>query len=175
MRQSRPNCLCIVETKISRALGVLYSLGFVDSLEVPSSGTRGGLIFAWCRGMDFDLVTIKQHLCSVVVFGDPSAQPWAMTLIRSPCDSRLKDDFWEEVGCLGSVFGRPWIILGDFNALSGPHEKWGAGLLAPPPQMGFLTFGSLTGWLMSRVLALNLRGLMAEAGTIIFESGSIKG
>lgn len=72
---------------------VLSSLGYPDSLEVSASGTKGGLIFAWRRGMDFDLVALNQHLCSIIVFGESSDQPWAMTFIYSPCDSSRKEAF----------------------------------------------------------------------------------
>lgn len=42
--------------KISDASGVLGNLGYVDSLEVPAVGFKGGIIFAWRRAFDFDLV-----------------------------------------------------------------------------------------------------------------------
>lgn len=84
-----------METNISYAKGVIARLGYPDSLDVPAVGTRGGLIFAWRRGVDFDLVSINQHLCSVILFGEPNSQPWAMTLVHSPCDSISKEAFWD--------------------------------------------------------------------------------
>lgn len=93
LRQYNPDCLYIVETKISNASGSLSRLGYPDSLEVLAVGTRGGLIFAWRRGVDFDLVAFNQHLCSVIIFGEPSDQPWVMTLLHSPCDPSCKEAF----------------------------------------------------------------------------------
>lgn len=62
---------------------------------------------------------------NTVIFGEPSFQPWALTFIHSSCDPALKVEFWEDVEQVGNNFGGPWIILGDFNAVSGQHEKWG--------------------------------------------------
>lgn len=145
LRQSNPDCLCIVETKISYAKGVIACLGYPETLDVPAVGTRGGLIFAWRRGIDFDMVSINQHLCSVILFGEPNSQPWAMTLVHSPCDSISKEAFWDEVGSIGSAFGDPWMILGDFNAILGQHEKWRAQPVGSSSSDGFYQFKLLNG------------------------------
>lgn len=82
-------------------------------------------------------MALNPHLCSVVFFWEPFDQPWALSLIHSPCDTRQKEEFWDEVGSTGALFGGPWIILGDFNALSGPHEKWGGRSVGSSSSDGF--------------------------------------
>lgn len=124
LRQSNPDCLCILKTKISNASGILSNLGFPDSVEVPAVGTRGGMILAWHRGFDFDLVVQNMHLISIIIFGDPSFQPWALSFIHSPYDPVRATEFWDELADVGYAFGGPWLILGDFNTVSGQHEKW---------------------------------------------------
>lgn len=94
LRQSNPDCLCIAETKISNASSILATLGFVDSLEVPAEGLKGGMVFAWRKGFEFDLVVQNQHIFSIMVYGEPSFQPWALTFIHSQCDSVSKENFW---------------------------------------------------------------------------------
>lgn len=54
----------------------------------------------------------------VMMFGEPSFKPWALSFVRNPYDGRAKEAFWDELNGIGQLFGGPWLILGDFNALS---------------------------------------------------------
>lgn len=63
------------------------------------------MIFVWRRGVDFDLVVLKHHLISIVLFGTLTDQPWAISFVYSPCDQSTKDVFWKEVGQVGDLFG----------------------------------------------------------------------
>lgn len=83
------------------------NLGFLDSLEVSTEGVRDGMIFVWRRGFDLDLVVHNQHMFSIVVFGEPSDQSWALTFIHSPCNPGLKAEFFNEVDRVGNSFGGP--------------------------------------------------------------------
>lgn len=75
--------------------------------------------------MEFDLVMLQQHIISVIIFGDPNHQPWALTFVHSPCGWWEKEIFWENVSSIDSNFAGPWLVLGDFNAVSRQREKWG--------------------------------------------------
>lgn len=101
LRQYNPDCLCIVETKISNASGILALLGYVDSVEVPAVGLRGGSIFAWRRGLDFNLVIRQEHMISIILFGEPTSLPWTLTFIHNPCDPQRKNIFWDEDAAVG--------------------------------------------------------------------------
>lgn len=63
------------------------------------------MIFAWHRRVDFDLVVLKHHLISIVLFGTLTDQHWAISFVYSPCDQPTKDVFWKEVGQVRDLFG----------------------------------------------------------------------
>lgn len=86
LRQFNSDCLCISETNVFAASGILDQLGYPDSLEVPAMGLKGSMILAWRRGFEFDLVVMNQHVISIMVFGAPSFQPWALSFVHSPCE-----------------------------------------------------------------------------------------
>lgn len=71
LRQYKPDCLCITETKVSFATGIVDRFGYPDSLEVPAIGLKGGMIFAWRRGVEFDLVVLNQHVISICFLVNP--------------------------------------------------------------------------------------------------------
>lgn len=49
--------------------------------------------------MEFDLV--------VMMFGEPSFKPWALSFVRNPYDGREKEAFWDELNGIGQLFGGP--------------------------------------------------------------------
>lgn len=74
LRQQNPDCLCIVETKIDLAKEVLNMLGYLNSLEVPARGLKGGMILAWRLGVDFDLIFKNDNIISIILKRDRSYQ-----------------------------------------------------------------------------------------------------
>lgn len=84
------------------------------------------------------MVVQNQDLISIVVFSDPTFQPRALSFIHAPCEARVKDDFWDEVVGVGSTFNGSWLVMGDFNTMSGQHEKWGGRPYASSSSDGFL-------------------------------------
>lgn len=110
---------------MNNATSILARLGYSDTLEVPAIGLRGGLVFAWRRGFEFNLVVMNQFIFSLIIFGAPNYQSWELTFVHGPCDWNLKASFWEKVNSIGNAFKGPWLILGDFNAVSGQYEKHG--------------------------------------------------
>lgn len=73
--------------------------------------------------MDFDIVFKNQNIICIIIRGDPSFQPWALTFAHSPCECYSKDKFWEEVSDVGNSFDGPWLVTSDFNAISGQYES----------------------------------------------------
>lgn len=105
--QNNPNCLCLVETKTGSAQEILSRVGFPLSLSYPTVGFSGEMSFAWCEGLEFDLVLLNHHIISLMIYGNPSQQPWILTFIHCLVDSRHKVDFWHSVSELGDCFGSP--------------------------------------------------------------------
>lgn len=56
-------------------------------------GLSGGMSFAWQEGLEFDMVQLNRHIINLMIYGDPSRQPWALTFIHGLVDSSHKVDF----------------------------------------------------------------------------------
>lgn len=67
--------VCLVETESFDVHSQLLLLGFVDVLEVPPIGQRGGLVDAWQRGISFDVVFCCDNFVNLVITSDPPNQP----------------------------------------------------------------------------------------------------
>lgn len=74
-------------------------------------------MFAWRLGVESDLVLLHRHIISLMVYEESSLQPWALTFIHCPTDWNLKEAFLNTLLKLGDRFVRPWVIVGDFNAV----------------------------------------------------------
>lgn len=129
--------MCLAETKSQQAKGILNRLGWQNILESPALGLSGGLIFAWRPGLIFDVLTVSHHFINIVVRSDPVHTPWTTTLIHCPSEWRYKEVFWQELMEAGNVVSGPWLILGDFNALSNNSEKMGGRTFTSSSRGGF--------------------------------------
>lgn len=57
--------------------------------------------------------------------------------MHNPCDWGEKEAFWEELNGIGRLFGEPWLILGDFNALFSQQKKRGGRPFVSSSRDGF--------------------------------------
>lgn len=105
IRLYNPNYIYLVETKTGSAQEILSWVGFPLSLSYPTVGFSGGMSFAWREALEFDLVLLNHHIISLMIYGNPSQQPWILNFIHCPVDSRHKVDFWHSVSELGDCFG----------------------------------------------------------------------
>lgn len=134
-----PDCLCIAEPKIQNVHGPLTSAGFHHHLGCPPNGRKGGLIFVWKDGLDFEATWIS-HIINLVLFSDPPHTPWMLTLVHGPSIWREKRTFWNMLKATADHFTRAWICIGDFNALADSMDKWGGRTFVESSQGSLGTF-----------------------------------
>lgn len=79
-----PDIIFLVETKVQDVSSMFCRLGFINFVQQPPDGRRGGLALAWRAGVDLEISAINQHLINVLVFSDPGHIPWMMTLAYGP-------------------------------------------------------------------------------------------
>lgn len=104
IRKHNPDCLFLVETKISQVHFVMSCLGFVQFLEQPPRGSRGGLAFTWQVGVEVEVTSISHHFLNLLVFFDPGHIPWMLTLVYGPTLWHDKRYFWEQLAGLANAF-----------------------------------------------------------------------
>ena len=96
----------------------------MDWVASCSEGASGGIVIVW----DTRVVQLVGHeesshtlSCSFRNYGDDFF--WVFICIYGPIKSELREDIWEDLGAIRSVWNDPWCLGGDFNVLRFPKER----------------------------------------------------
>jgi exonuclease III len=122
-----PTIVCIQETKMNSIShwDVASCLGseFGDFVFLPSSGTRGGILIAWRRGL-ISAIDSKIHNHSVLVcFMKENSTAWWFSGVYGPHRVEEKLAFLEELSLVRTSCPGPWVIAGDFNMIRCTDDK----------------------------------------------------
>ena len=140
IKKFNPDCIFLVETKIHSVGLVCHRLGFSNFLEQPPVCCKRGLAFAWRPGLDFEVVQQSQHIPNLLIFSDLGHVPWMLTLIYGPTTWQDKTRFWQQMNSLSIAFAGAWLCIGNFNALTSQHDKFGGNPVSTSPSSGMRHF-----------------------------------
>ncbi|CAL1402226.1 unnamed protein product [Linum trigynum] len=107
------------------ANGVCDKIGFPNSIRVEAEGRSGGIWVFWDVGaFSVQLYSAcSQHLSLQVSRGsDPS---WLLTAVYASPRQGEQRQLWERLISHSKNITMPWLLTGDFNAISKPDEKSG--------------------------------------------------
>lgn len=71
VRQFNPDCLLLTETMTTHVQLPLRRVGFHHFVDCPPLGKKGGLVFAWRPGLDFDILCVHKNYVNLLIFSDP--------------------------------------------------------------------------------------------------------
>lgn len=111
-----------METKSDRdsMVKIRDGCGFKEGLIIPSKGSSRGLALFW---------NIDAEINSGDGFGR-----WHFTGFYENPDSSSRDESWSRLKYLSGISQLPWLVIGDFNELTGLLEKE-RGATRPAQQM----------------------------------------
>ena len=92
-RRFNPDIVFLSETKVNSSGSLLNQLGFVNFVEWPSCGRRGGLAMAWKNGVNLEVRGCTEHLINVIIRSDSPHQPWMLTGVYAPVEWCRKECF----------------------------------------------------------------------------------
>lgn len=133
----RPDIAILTETRISRdrANRIIATLGFDHYIKVDAMGFVGGIWVLW----NPNVITTQPVATSFQEFHlecRVNGKLFLLTAIcASPCFEKRKL-LWSSFINLAPLLNKPWLILGDFNDIAKPSEKFGGG----PPSTTKLNF-----------------------------------
>lgn len=70
------------------------------------------------------------NILSVLVYPDLSHSSFVLSIISGPSRYLEKHLFWDNLANLADSISKPWVSIGDFNAVSSQREKRGGQLVA---------------------------------------------
>nr|GMC80045.1 LINE-type retrotransposon LIb DNA [Ipomoea batatas] len=133
--------VCFLETKSSKTVRLLkmaYSLGFTSSFMVDPMGFAGGLLLIWNKErLPLTIVGSNSQAIHTMVpdcFGVPTR--FSFSYVR--LNRRAKEILWSSCKDYACSFQDPWVMIGDFNDITGPTDQWGNGEVIPSAVDKFL-------------------------------------
>ncbi|KAJ9536659.1 LOW QUALITY PROTEIN: hypothetical protein OSB04_un000132 [Centaurea solstitialis] len=121
----------VLESHLSSvSLGSVVSSVFgrwswISNQSICVHGTR--IILAWNSAV-MDVIVIESHVqfihCEIRMRGDP--QPWFCSVVYGANNSVLRRQLWSGLRKFRAIMGnKPWVVMGDFNAMLFPHDALG--------------------------------------------------
>lgn len=147
MRHHNPDVIFFTETKIAadQVQAILNRLGFYLLFQCPPMGKKGGLVLTWRPGVEIEPIFSNKKRISGMVYSDPPSSPWMISCIYGPSIIAQKEDFWALLDSHAASFKGPWLLLGDFHAITGQDEKMGGRPYASSSSGGFYPFFTRNG------------------------------
>lgn len=123
IKNSHPDFLCLVETKTNASRIYRFCAKLDrrwDWAAIPSVGFSGGIIVLWSRSIGLVTpIAVNRHALHLVI--STCDHSWILTTVYNSQFLSEHKSLWnslEKINALDS----PWLITGDFNAVTGPEE-----------------------------------------------------
>jgi len=116
-------------------LKILPQMGCDHNDYVLPHNHSGGIAVLWNNDNIHASILLKEPRAIHMLVHDPEkGQNIIVSGIYSLAQIRDKDQFWEHLTDLNTVFDIPWCLMGDLNELGSPEEKKG-GTITPHEQI----------------------------------------
>ena len=103
-------------------------------LIVPSDGSKGGLAMLWKEGITMEIKTYSQDHIDAWVESGWDGGCWHFTRFYGNPDTAKRPESWAKLKSLKGTSSLPWLVIGDFNEITGLTKKEG-GCARPKRQM----------------------------------------
>ncbi|KAF9620092.1 hypothetical protein IFM89_010742 [Coptis chinensis] len=122
-----PDVLFLVETKLlyKKLKHVQNKLKYPQVFAVDPVGRSGGLAVLYKDNISFSVVDGNKNAISGTFLNYLSNVSWHVSFIYGDPVAYKRIVVWNYLRDLRNVLSRPWLILGDFNAISSLSEKEG--------------------------------------------------
>lgn len=125
--EHQPDVIILTETRLSgdRAKMIISKIGYDKFYKVDAMGFAGGLWLLW-NPLTISLNIIGSSFQEIHSHAKVNnLPPFLFTaLYASPIHERRKN-LWNSLSSFATSLSMPWLIMGDFNDISNPNEKFG--------------------------------------------------
>ena len=137
---------------------------------IPSRGSSGGLALFWKNELQVNVIKYSMSNIDVEINSGDGFGWWHFTSFYGNPDSSSRDESWSCLKYLSGISQLPWLVIGDFNELTGLSKKEG-GATRPAQQMQrFVDTLNWCGlhdkftWLYQQADGTQIRERLARAG-----------
>lgn len=136
-----PNLVILTETRLSgdRANSVISNLGFEGFIKVDAMGLSRGIWVLWNpHNVAIEPISTSFHKIHLKV--QANFQIFLLTALYASPNFSVRKQTRNKLSELSEHINLPWLLMGDFNEINKPQEKFGG---RPPNRIKIETFNRL--------------------------------
>ncbi|GAA0184605.1 hypothetical protein LIER_31893 [Lithospermum erythrorhizon] len=115
----------------------------------------------WTNSFDVNVLTDQIQFVNFKVSSSICKDEVIVTAIYASCRVSERRKLWDGLLNMSNTL-KPWIVMGDFNVVTGPSEQIGCKVLDQHALEEFNDFYSIAGWRMQGIKDLHSHGQMVE-------------
>ncbi|XP_026438068.1 uncharacterized protein LOC113336633 [Papaver somniferum] len=128
LRMWKPDIICLQETHVKgwkrHQVKQLWGANNFNYVALDSIGRSGGIIIIWNTNtinvIDFLLGAFSISVRCNYINDD---FVWMLTSVYGPVHDFEKDQFWDELRDMRTIWDDPWVLSGDFNCTRFANER----------------------------------------------------
>jgi len=102
---------------------IARKLGWTHMHVVEVQGFSGGIWLFWDSTLNFSVISSgNQFIHSIVNKG--KSDEWSLTVVYGHPDMINRHRLWPILEGIQQLVIRGWVVIGDFNVISCPQERW---------------------------------------------------
>lgn len=127
IKKDKPKIFFLMETKSNEDWMVMVRnrCEFKHGLFVSSNGASGGLALMWKEEVNLDIQTFSHSHIDALVDGGAEHGWWHLTSFYGNLETTKKPESCVKLKQLSNTSTLPWLVIGDFNEITGMSEKEG--------------------------------------------------
>ena len=140
IKKEAPKIVFLMETKSNKEWMVMVrdKCEFKNGFFVDSNGANRGLALLWKEEIRLDVQTYLQTHIDALMEGETDAGWWHFTGFYGNLDTSKRSESWIKLKQLSHKSSLPWLVIGDFNELTGMSEKEGGSSKPLQQMMNFM-------------------------------------
>ncbi|KAL3839206.1 hypothetical protein ACJIZ3_023797 [Penstemon smallii] len=130
IRDHNPQIIFLSETKSrKRKIELLKAKFGFFGVYTEARGKSGGLALLWRKEVRVELQSFSENHIDAYVFMENDHVGWRLTGFYGEPDATKRKKSWNLLRRLASSCSKPWLCIGDFNALLYNSEKKGRNII----------------------------------------------
>lgn len=116
--------LALVETRANGDRVVRFCNHFARNwnwVAIPADGYSGGIIILWRKQIGKISPVVHSRRALHLIFSSSADHPWIISVVYNAHHIKLQKKLWKELTSITKL-RLPWIVLGDFNAITSSSE-----------------------------------------------------
>ncbi|CAA7054919.1 unnamed protein product [Microthlaspi erraticum] len=105
---------------------VQFHFGYDRVFTVDPCGASGGLALFYNNSYDVSIICSNKRIIDVEASHE--GRSIFMSFVYGDSVVKFRDIVWERITRIGTTRTEPWFLIGDFNEITGNHEKQGGAL-----------------------------------------------